>query len=49
MVQDHLTVFPAGAESSSIDLVAQVRHLAVILDFTPRPIRHRFLLTRPLQ
>lgn len=27
MVQDHLAAFPAGVESSSIDWVAQVRHL----------------------
>lgn len=44
MVQDHLTVFPAGVESSGINFIVQVRHLTVILTFTAQPIRYRFLL-----
>lgn len=47
MVQDCLTVFPEGVESSGINFnfIAQVRHLTVILTFAAHPIRHRFLLS----
>ena len=45
MVQDHLTIFPAGGENSGINFIVQVRHLKVILTFTAHPVRHRFLLS----